>query len=143
SVPVPLGDVESELAQQMRALQGAQEHPGQFARMSNLVIFCDQREQAERIAADIAEVVSIHPARVLLLLGENGRAETTVSAAALVRPRKNPGEADTCYEMVTLHTSGAATSRLPFAVRALLVGDLPTNLWWASNQPPPFAGALL
>ncbi len=31
----------------------------------------------------------------------------------------------------------------PFAVRALLVGDLPINLWWASNQPPPFAGAFL
>ncbi len=34
-------------------------------------------------------------------------------------------------------------ARLPFAVRALLVGDLPINLWWASNKPPPFAGALL
>jgi glucose-6-phosphate dehydrogenase assembly protein OpcA len=32
---------------------------------------------------------------------------------------------------------------LPFAVRALQIGDLPTNLWWASSQPPPLAGPLL
>jgi glucose-6-phosphate dehydrogenase assembly protein OpcA len=35
------------------------------------------------------------------------------------------------------------TDRLPFAVRSLSIGDLPTNLWWASPQPPPLAGNLL
>ena len=44
---------------------------------------------------------------------------------------------------MTLHAAGAAVERLPFAVRALLIGDLPTNLWWASPQPPPLAGPLL
>ena len=33
--------------------------------------------------------------------------------------------------------------QLPFAVRSLLIGDLPTNLWWACSIPPPFAGKLL
>jgi glucose-6-phosphate dehydrogenase assembly protein OpcA len=28
-------------------------------------------------------------------------------------------------------------------VRALVIGDLPTNLWWAIPQPPPMAGVLL
>ena len=45
--------------------------------------------------------------------------------------------------MIVLHAAGPTVARLPFAVRALLVGDLPINLWWASNQPPAFAGALL
>jgi glucose-6-phosphate dehydrogenase assembly protein OpcA len=44
---------------------------------------------------------------------------------------------------VTLHAAGAAVDRLPFAVRALVIGDLPTNLWWAAPQPPPLAGPLL
>ena len=44
---------------------------------------------------------------------------------------------------MTLHAAGAAVERLPFAVRALLIGDLPTNLWWAAPQPPPLAGPLL
>jgi glucose-6-phosphate dehydrogenase assembly protein OpcA len=143
SVPIALRDVEAELARQMKALQANGDHPVQFARMSNLVIFCDQREQAERIAGEISEVLSIHPARVLLLLGESGVDEAPISAAARVWPRHNGAVTDTCFEMIALHTSGATIGRLPFAVRALLVGDLPTNLWWACNQPPPFAGALL
>ena len=33
--------------------------------------------------------------------------------------------------------------RLPFAVRSLIIGDLPTNLWWAAPQPPALVGSLL
>jgi glucose-6-phosphate dehydrogenase assembly protein OpcA len=32
---------------------------------------------------------------------------------------------------------------LPFAVRALAIGDLPTNLYWAAPAPPPVGGLLL
>ena len=48
-----------------------------------------------------------------------------------------------CSELVTLHAKGRAAERLPFAVRGLLIGDLPTNLWWAAPQPPSMAGPLL
>src|SRR5689334_22487434 len=72
SVPVALRDVESELARQIKVLQGAGEHIVQYARMSNLVIFCDQRSRAESLAAEVPNVIAIHPARVLLLLGESG-----------------------------------------------------------------------
>lgn len=143
SVPIALHAVEAELARQMKTLQGAGEHPVQYARMSNLVIFCEQREQAESLAAEVPNVVSIHPARVLLLLGESSLQDAALTAAALVRPRQNGATVDTCSEMIALHAAGATVARMPFAVRALLVGDLPINLWWASNQPPPFAGALL
>ena len=143
SVSIPLREVEAELARQMQPLRGTGERPVQFARMSNLVIFCDQREQAERISAEVPSVVAIHPARVLLLLGEAGPDEAPVTAAALVRPRQNGHTVDSCSEMIVLHAAGATVARLPFAVRALLVGDLPINVWWASNQPPAFAGALL
>jgi glucose-6-phosphate dehydrogenase assembly protein OpcA len=45
--------------------------------------------------------------------------------------------------MVTLHAGGSAVERLPFAVRSLLIGDLPVNLLWASSVPPPLAGVLM
>jgi len=143
SVPIPLREVESELARQVSAQHAAREHPVQLARMSNLVIFCDQREQAESLAAEVSKVVAIHPARVLLLLGEADAQDAAVSSAALVRSRHNGTAVDAVSELIALHAAGPAVARLPFAVRALLVGDLPINLWWASNQPPPFAGALL
>jgi glucose-6-phosphate dehydrogenase assembly protein OpcA len=46
-------------------------------------------------------------------------------------------------EQVTLRAAGPGLERLPYAVRGLLIGDLPTNLWWASPEPPPLAGPLL
>ena len=45
-----------------------------------------------------------------------------------------------CSEQVTLHSQGYTGGGLPFAVRELLIGDLPTNLWWAAPTPPPLAG---
>jgi glucose-6-phosphate dehydrogenase assembly protein OpcA len=143
SIPAPLRSVEAELAGQMKALQGAGEHPVHSARMSNLVIYTDQRERAEGLAAEIPDIVSIHPARVLLVLGEAGAEDAPITATTLVRPRPSRAAVDACFEMITLYAAGATAARLPFAVRALLVGDLPINLWWASNQPPPFAGAFL
>jgi glucose-6-phosphate dehydrogenase assembly protein OpcA len=31
---------------------------------------------------------------------------------------------------------------LPYLVRSLLIGDLPTDLWWTHNEPPPAGGEL-
>jgi glucose-6-phosphate dehydrogenase assembly protein OpcA len=143
SVAVPLRSVEEELARQMKALHGEGEHPVHSVRMSNLVIFCDRREQAENVAADVPQVVAVHPARVLLVLGETGPESQAVTASAWIRRLPNRIDPNACSEMVTLHAAGGAVGRLPFAVRALLVGDLPINLWWQSNQPPPLAGAFL
>ena len=67
-----------------------------------------------------------------------------MTARVTVRPLNIAGgRAHALAEQVTLHAAGAAVERLPFAVRALVIGDLPTNLWWAAPQPPPLAGPLL
>jgi glucose-6-phosphate dehydrogenase assembly protein OpcA len=145
SVPVPLRQVEEELSRQMKALQGADERPVQRACMSNLVIFCDRREQALEAAGQVPEIVAAHPARVLLIVGEAGADDSAgggVAASVLVRLREGRDH-QSLSEQVTLYASGGAVGKLPFAVRALLIGDLPINLWWRSTQPPPFAGPIL
>src|SRR5262249_34746085 len=48
-----------------------------------------------------------------------------------------------CAEQITLQAQGQAVEHLPYAVRGLVIGDLPTNLWWAAPVPPPSGGALL
>src|SRR5207302_11357625 len=64
--------------------------------------------------------------------------------AAWVRVRRHPlGKECVCSEQITLRAKAQCVTQLPFAVRSLLIGDLPTNLWWASTQPPPLAGPLL
>jgi glucose-6-phosphate dehydrogenase assembly protein OpcA len=136
--------VEDELRRQIHELQGGDESPVQRACMSNLVIFCDQRKEAEEIAGLVPQIVAAHPARVLLVVGESGgSAAAEVSASALVREMETGRDQRSFSEQITLHASAGGIGKLPFAVRALLIGDLPINLWWATHQPPPLAGPLL
>ncbi|HZY88353.1 MAG TPA: glucose-6-phosphate dehydrogenase assembly protein OpcA [Gemmataceae bacterium] len=141
-VAVPLKEVERELDRQLRAAQGSGDKPVQRVRMSNLVIYCAGPEQAAQVEGQVPDVVAAHPARVLLLVPDPGAA-ANLTAEVLVRPVGNGHVHHACVEQVTLRAGDGCVYRLPFAVRALVIGDLPTNLWWAAPQPPPFAGTLL
>jgi glucose-6-phosphate dehydrogenase assembly protein OpcA len=141
--PVPLRDVERELSRRLKALQGPSESPIVRACMSNLVIFCDGVETAEKVSAKVPELVALHPARVLLLVAEPGQEPGGITSVVNVRGHVAEASRWVCCEEVTLHATGPAVDRLPAAVRALVVGDLPTNLWWAVPRPPPLAGELL
>ncbi len=142
-IPVLLKDVEGELSRRLRVAQEADESPILRARMSNLVIFCDRQDLADQLAGEIPDIVTIHPARVLLLLAEPDGKTADLSAAVTVLGHVvDPGRW-VCSEMISLSAKGRAVDRLPNAVRALLIGDLPTNLWWATPQPLALAGPLL
>ena len=140
AVRVKLRDVERELNRQMKVLQGA--GPIQRARMSNLVIFCNDLGQSMLVTEQIPAISAVHPSRTILLIGEPDGSKD-VTAWVSVRPIGEGAKRYTCAEMVTLYAAGHAVERLSFAVRALLIGDLPVNLWWEAPQPPPLAGSLL
>jgi hypothetical protein len=139
---VPLGAVERELLRQMKELQGPDERPVQRARMANLVIYCASQERAASLNAEIPEVVNVHPARVLLLVADAESPNTELETTVLVRPLRIGSHGFGFSEQVTLTAGCGAVHHLPFAVRALLIGDLPTNVWWAAPVPPPFAGPI-
>ena len=144
STAVPVRHVEDELSRQMQALQGGDETPVQRACMSNLVIFCDQREQAEEVAGQVpADRRRSSRAGAAGRRGNGEPERTGVSASAVVREMETGRNQRSFSEQVTLHASAGGIGKLPFAVRALLIGDLPINLWWATHQPPPLAGPLL
>jgi glucose-6-phosphate dehydrogenase assembly protein OpcA len=140
---VSLHDVERELSRRMKAVQGRGESPVLRACMSNLIVYCDRPELAEQVSEEIPEIVASHPARVLLLIAEPGSEKGDLVTTVGVRGRVvDPGRW-VCSEIITLHAKGRASERLPYAVRGLLIGDLPTNLWWVAPQPPSMAGPLL
>ena len=143
NILVDLKDVERELARQMKLLQGEGEEPVHRARMSNLVIFCNSQSGADAVQTMIPGIVAVHPARVLLLVGEPGNGTNELTATICVRPQRIGSKQQAVTEQVTLHARGGRIERLPFAVRALLIGDLPINVWWSANVPPPMAGPLL
>jgi len=135
-----LAEVEAELTRQLAGEAGAVS-PALRARLSNLVIYCNRPEQADEFAAVVPQVVGVHPARVLLLVAQAGddqplRANLSVWCQAVEGHK-------ICSEQVTLQAGGAYAEQLPFAVRELVIGDLPINLWWAPSVPPPLAGNLL
>lgn len=139
---VPLRDVERELNRQMKALQADDGHALQRARMSNLIIYCTSLEQSIDINDQVPAISYAHPARVILLVAEPDTPRD-LTARVTVRPLLAGKKSYACVEMVTLHAGGDHVDRLPFAVRSLLIGDLPVNLWWEAPVPPPLAGPLL
>jgi glucose-6-phosphate dehydrogenase assembly protein OpcA len=140
---VALRDIEREMSRQMKVLQGPGAAPVLRSRMANLVVFCGNDEQAAAVDCQIPDVCAAHPARVLLLVGDRTAANRPVTAEVSARPINSELRRFACAEQVTLHAGGSEVDRLPFAVRSLVVGDLPTNLWWAAPVPPPLAGPLL
>ena len=138
---VPLGKVESELAHRLKQIQGPGEMPVHRARMSNLIVYCDDPAKAAQIEDCLPKVVCAHPARVLLLIADRGAESSEIQSSVEVR-QAGQG-AQLCSEQITLHAGSHASEHLPFAVRGLLIGDLPTNVWWAASTPPPLAGPIL
>src|SRR5262249_12357145 len=72
-----------------------------------------------------------------------GNGKDEIRGQVSVWCQRHRGGPKACCEQVTLHARGSAVERLPFAVRELVIGDLPTNIWWAVTQPPSLGGPLL
>jgi glucose-6-phosphate dehydrogenase assembly protein OpcA len=141
--PLPLAEVEKELNRQLAALKEPGVAPVQWARMSNLVIYCTGPELPSELGKVVPDIVTMHPARVLMLEAEPGPESAPVTAAVNVWSHKGEAGAKTCSEQITLRARGDAVFQLPFAVRGLLIGDLPINVWWAAPIPPPLGGPIL
>jgi glucose-6-phosphate dehydrogenase assembly protein OpcA len=139
---VPLDKVEAELAHRLKEAHGDGQAPVIQARMSNLVVFCNQADLAARVAAEIPLILAMHPARVFLLATDAAPGAPDVSASLRVQCHRM-GTTQICCEQIFLHAREHTLDCLPSAVRSLSIGDLPTNLWWATPLPPPLAGPLL
>jgi glucose-6-phosphate dehydrogenase assembly protein OpcA len=123
----------------------AHETPGTRAVMSNLVIF---RERADEETIDVEaplrdslvmEVAACHPSRIVLLVhaGSNLQGPTPL-AAAVGLLMFGPSEARHAVEQIAVR-SECLEQALPSIVRRLVLGDLPTSVWWTEDlsQTPP------
>lgn len=140
---VSVGVIERELEALWRAAAGDVDpkHPVFRACMSNLLVLCRTDAEAAAVMTELPEVVAVHPARALALVaderGETAPLDAYVAAHCHLREGTR-----VCGESVTLTARGEAVRRLPATARALLVGDLPTSLWWATPEAPALGGPL-
>jgi glucose-6-phosphate dehydrogenase assembly protein OpcA len=142
--PVDVGAVERELTR-LWGRSGPdllEEDPVTRACMSNLIVYCKDEREAERVPEEVASIVQRHPARVLLLVGNAGAQPSDLEAYVSAVCFTAGGGRQICSEHVTLSAQQGAARRLPSTTRSLLIGDLPTALWWASLDPPASGGEL-
>jgi glucose-6-phosphate dehydrogenase assembly protein OpcA len=145
-IPVDLARVDSVLTSLWRhedAAAGSGEGVLTRACMSNLIIVCRGRDQAGLVAREVGEIVFRHPSRVILLLFDVVEAggPSTLEAAVSAHCHRGGGR-QVCSEMVRISAGGDDVRKLPSAARSLVIGDLPTSLWWDTPAPPPLAGPL-
>ena len=139
---VPIACIESELAA-CWAKFNQDIKDGQTvmrACMSNLIIYCDTMDEAEVISEEIVSIVEDHPARILLLTGKGQPSENKLESFISIYYTQLSDGWQVCAEKIRILSNENTTPRLPSVARALLIGDLPTALWWASKQPAPEAG---
>jgi glucose-6-phosphate dehydrogenase assembly protein OpcA len=108
--------------------------------MSNLIIYCDNAEEAQIVSQEIAAIVDVHPARVLLLVADGQQGKEVIEAFITIYYTALSDGWQVCAERIDVVSTAEATKRLPSVARSQLIGDLPTTLWWASRQPAPEAG---
>jgi glucose-6-phosphate dehydrogenase assembly protein OpcA len=133
--------IERELAG-LLAPDGSADEAVVRACMSNLLVYCETGEQARSVPEEIATIVHHHPSRVVLLVGDAGGDEPGLEAWVSAHCYLAGGGRQICSEHVTLRGGRDAARRLPSTARSLLIGDLPTSLWWATPEPPPRTSAL-
>ena len=140
--PVDVASIERELA---RLLEGPSESEGApqpitRACMSNLIIYSDTPDPLRAIADELASIAERHPSRVLLLTSRAGETSAEIEATVSAVCYAVGGGRQVCSEHVEVSAAPHARRRLPSIVRPLLIGDLPTALWWHSPEPPPLSG---
>ena len=108
--------------------------------MSNLIVYCDTREQIAQLPREFSDIAKRHPARVIILVGtgEGLGSELDTQISAEIARTSAGGQISS--EQIRICASEAGQPRLPSAARALLIGDLPTSLWWTSTRPPSSSG---
>ena len=117
-------------------------HTVMRACMSNLIIYCDTKQEADLIAGEIPHIVDIHPARVLLLIGNGQPKKGNIEAEVSIYYTELNQGWQVCAERIDAIVTTEAIARLPSIARTHLIGDLPITLWWASRLPPPDAGEI-
>ena len=140
AIPVEIRDIEKSLNQQLKAAQAPGEGPIVRARMSNLIIYTESAAKAAEIEEQIPSLAAVHPARVILLVHERGHDSPELTASTRTGVTRVGTGLRAFSETIILRADGDAGRHLPFAVRELLIGDLPTNIWWAVERPPSMAG---
>jgi glucose-6-phosphate dehydrogenase assembly protein OpcA len=127
--PVMLEHVEQELNDLWREVSQA---GGPKARsvMSNLIVYGEPGRDTREHEQELIDVSRLHPSRVIVV-----RHEPSADMAADLRIYTHGrGVSQFGVEHISLTTPDREA--VPSLLRKLVIGNLPTTLWWAASHPP-------
>ncbi len=138
-VPVDIASIEQELrALWKSASEGAGEGAVIRACSCNLVVFAQDREEAQAILPVLARVAEWHPSRSIIAYRESDEESIghplTPHVHAWISAQCSPfsGGQQICSEVITLAARTNAISDLLNSLVSLLIPDLPVFLYWRS-----------
>ena len=126
-LPLDARAIESEVARLWR--EAAERAAGGLVRTSSqtvLVMAIDPGQRA-RVESVLAEAPSLHPCRVILV--GDGASEPRAAVSAFCRPPTD-GRGPACWEEIDLGGARTARDRIMSAARALVIPNLPVQVWW-------------
>ncbi len=142
--PVDVAAIERELIQVWDEFRDGANDKQAIMRacMSNLMIFCSTEQQATEVAAEIPTIAQLHPARVILLVKKDAHKDAPIEASVSAFCRQLGSGRQVCSEHIRIEANDSNWRHLSPVARSLLIGDLPTTLWWFEHQPPVIQGKL-
>ncbi|MEW6270398.1 MAG: glucose-6-phosphate dehydrogenase assembly protein OpcA [Thermodesulfobacteriota bacterium] len=139
--PVDVERIERELtALWSEPPAGADAAPVTRACMSNLIVFAPDRDAATRLGEEVVPIVEHHPSRVLMLVADGMSGGEPLEAYVSALCHLGDDGRQVCSEHVVISAAERMLRRLPSVVRPLILGDLPTALWWSGPSPPSQGG---
>jgi glucose-6-phosphate dehydrogenase assembly protein OpcA len=129
---VTLSVIESTLSD-LRSHATSGSGRGVRTHMLDLVVFCDQREQADEMVEVVASLPHSRPSRAIIALGLEDESDVVADARVFCTPV--PGGSNgvqVCSEIVKLE-GGRGGIALPSLVAGLLLPDLPVFLHWRAQ----------
>jgi glucose-6-phosphate dehydrogenase assembly protein OpcA len=136
---VSLSEIESELGQIWQGVDGDGDAGPRAVRAATftLVVY-ESAGLANQIAPSVEGLAVQNPCRVIHLRPQEEGGEKPLAArVAAYCPVQKRGQSNLiCCEYITLTGSRMALERSLGLINALLIGDLPTYLWWQAHPDP-------
>lgn len=123
-----VGRIDRELAEVWRQSADG-EQPVVRACTHNLIVACQDREDAAEASNAVAALSESHPGRAIVLVPGNA-GSSGLDAWVSTHCHRGAAGARVCCEQITLETSPGAEALVPGTVLQLLAGDLPVYVWW-------------
>lgn len=142
AIAVDIGGIEKELAALWRTQSKEKSQALTRACSWNLIIHCTDDASVRRVKTTADALIHSVPTRTIVVKNEPYATGKEIEAFVSANCHIGPGGGKLlCTEEIHIESRGKGGEHVPSLLRALVVPDVPTALWW-SGAPPDNASAV-